>query len=57
MLHACIDYRELNAITIKNRYPLPVISILLDQVKGARWFTKLDLRGTYHLVRVRAGNE
>lgn len=56
-LRACVDFRALNAITIKNRYPLPLISVLLEQVKKARIYTKLDLKGAYHLVRMRDGDE
>ena len=56
-LRTCIDYRAINRITVKNRYPLPLISVLLDQVKGAQIYTKLDLRGAYHLIRVREGDE
>ena len=56
-LRTCIDYRTLNKATIKNRYPLPLIPVLLDQVKGSTIYTKLDLRGAYHLIRVHEGDE
>ena len=44
----CINYRELNKVTIKNRYPLPRIDDLFDQIKGAKMFSKLDLKSGYH---------
>jgi len=56
-LRMCIDYRQLNAITIKNRYPLPRISELHDRIRGAKWFTTLDLRGAYNLIRMKEGEE
>ena len=52
-LRLCVDYRSLNSITKKNRLALPLISDTLDRLKGAKVFTKLDLRGAYHLVRLR----
>ncbi|PPQ81108.1 hypothetical protein CVT24_008812 [Panaeolus cyanescens] len=51
------DYRHLNEITIKNRYPLPLISELMDKLKGARFFTKLDIRWGYNNVRIKHGDE
>ena len=56
-LRLCVDYRALNKATVKNRYPLPLISEILDRVGGARVFTKLDLRGAYHLIRIKEGDE
>ena len=49
----CIDYRELNKLTVKNRYPLPRIDDLFDQLQGEAWFSKIDLRSGYHQMRVR----
>jgi hypothetical protein len=53
----CIDYRGFNKLTIKNRYPLPLISNLLDRVRGAKIYTKIDLCGAYNLVRIKKGDE
>ncbi|GKA80354.1 putative reverse transcriptase domain-containing protein [Tanacetum coccineum] len=49
----CIDYRELNKLTVKNRYPLPRIDDLFDQLQGSRVYSKIDLRFGYHQLRVR----
>ncbi|GJW84707.1 putative reverse transcriptase domain-containing protein, partial [Tanacetum coccineum] len=49
----CIDYRELNKLTVKNRYPLPRIDDLFDQLQGSRVFSKIDMRSGYHQIRVR----
>lgn len=51
----CIDYKQLNAITIKNKHPMPVVEKLLDELAGSAWFTKLDFRLGYHQVCMAQG--
>jgi hypothetical protein len=48
----CVDYRPLNAVTIKNKYSLPRIDVLFDQVAGARVFSKIDLRSGFHQIKI-----
>jgi hypothetical protein len=55
-LRLCVDYRPLNVITIKNKYPLPRIDVLFDQLVGARVFSKIDLRSSYHQIKIRASD-
>ena len=52
-LRLCMNYRQLNRVTIKNRYPLPRIDDLLDQLRGVRVYSMIDLRTGYHQLRVR----
>jgi hypothetical protein len=49
----CVDYRLLNGVTIKNKYPLPRIDDLFDQMRGAKVFSKIDLRSGYHQMKIR----
>ena len=52
-MRMCIDYQQLNKVTIKNRYPLPIIDDLFDQLQGAIHFSKIDLRSGYHQLKIR----
>jgi len=56
-LRLCMDYRQLNKLTILDKYPLPLMSELRDRVAGATIFTKLDLKDGYHLIRIKKGDE
>ena len=56
-LRLCVDYRGLNAITVKNRYPLPLITEIMDRVTGAQYFSKIDLKDAYYRLRIKAGDE
>jgi hypothetical protein len=49
----CVDYRTLNDVTVKNKYPLPRIEDLFDQMRGAKVFSKIDLRSGYHQMKIR----
>jgi hypothetical protein len=55
-LRMCVDYRPLNAVTIKNKYPLPCIDVLFDQQAGVKVFSKIDLRSGYHQIKIRASD-
>ena len=52
-LRMCVDYHPLNAVTVKNKYPLPRIDTLFDQLAGAKVFSKIDLRSGYHQIKIR----
>ena len=56
-LRLCIDYRALNKITIRNKYPLPIITDLFNRLHGAKYFSKLDLRLGYYQVQIFEGDE
>ncbi|KAI2666704.1 Transposon Tf2-6 polyprotein [Labeo rohita] len=56
-LRPCIDYRGLNNVTVKFRYPLPLVSLALEQLREATIYTKLDLRSAYNLIRIKEGDE
>jgi hypothetical protein len=55
-LRLCVDYRPLNAVTIKNKYSLPRIDVLFDQLVGAKVFSRIDLRSGYHQIKIRASD-
>jgi hypothetical protein len=55
-LRLCVDYGPLNAVTIKNKYPLPRIDVLFDQLVGAKVFSKIDLRSGYHQIKIMASD-
>jgi hypothetical protein len=55
-LRLCVDYCPLNAVTIKNKYPLPRIDVLFDQLVGAKVFSKIDLRSGYHQIKISASD-
>jgi hypothetical protein len=52
-----VDYRTLNLITIKDRHPLPLISEIQDRIRGANWFTKLNIADAYNQIRIKKGDE
>ena len=56
-LRLCIDYRALNKITVRNKYPLPIITYLFDLLHGAKYFSKLDSRSGYYQVQIAEENE
>ena len=56
-LRLIVDYQQLNKITEKDRTPLPLITELKDRLFGKKWFTALDLKSAYNLIRIKEGNE
>ena len=52
-MRLCVDYHALNEVTIKNKYPLPRIDDLFDQLKGAKYFSKIDLRSGYYQLKIK----
>jgi hypothetical protein len=55
--HLCVDYRRFSAMTVKNKYRLPIIDELLDELHGANWFSSLDLYSGFHQIRMAEGDE
>ncbi|KAI0999593.1 hypothetical protein K3495_g8606 [Podosphaera aphanis] len=56
-LRLCTDYRALNAVTVKNRYPLPLVSETLDRLSKAKYFTKIDVIAAFNRIRIAKGDE
>src|SRR5580704_8184040 len=56
-LRLCVDFRRLNEVTVKDRYPIPLISDLQDRVAGSKWYTKIDLKEAFYLIRIKEGHE
>lgn len=53
----CVDYRRLNSITIKNKFPMPLIDEILDELAGTKWFSSLDFRAGFHQIRMHPPDE
>jgi hypothetical protein len=56
-MRLCVDYRGLNKVTIKNRYPIPLVSEMLNRLSKAKVFTKLDLRDAYYRLQIKEGDK
>lgn len=56
-LRLCVDYRGLNKVSVKNRYPLPLISEILDRLSGSKYFSKIDVQDAYYRIRIKEGDE
>lgn len=56
-LRICLDYRALNALTVKSRYPIPLIQDTLNRLAGKKWFTKLDVIAAFNRIRIAEGDE
>lgn len=56
-LRLCVDYRGLNKVSVKNRYPLPLISEILDRLSGAKYFSKIDIKDAYYRIRIKEGDK
>ena len=56
-LRLCVDYRGLNRVSVKNRYPLPLISKILDRLSGTTYFSKIDVQDAYYRIRIKEGDK
>ena len=56
-LRMCVDYQQLNNITVKNSYLIPLMEELMDRFQGAKWYSKFDIPGTFNQIQIKKGNE
>ena len=56
-LRMCVDYQQLNNITVKNSYPIPLMEELMDRFQGAKWYSKFDISGVFNRIRIKKGDE